>query len=138
MKLIFTFLFVIGLVIQGYSQTNTSYQSQSNLIRKSENQNKLGWIFLGGGLALAFTSIAIPNTYDSNTGESNSKVISALGWAGAISIAVSLPIFLSSGSNARTAAKLGLQNQALYQSIPSGTHFRSIPSLSLKIPLRGF
>lgn len=125
----------MGLVIQGYSQTTTSYQNQLDLIRKSENQNKVGWIFLGGGLAMAITSIAIPTTYDNYTGESNSEVISVLGWAGAISIAVSIPIFLSSGSNARMAAKLGLQNQAINQPIPIGTHFGSIPSLSLKIPL---
>lgn len=135
MKLILTFLLVMGLVIQGYSQTNISNQNQLDLIRKSENQNKVGWIFLGGGLAMAITSIAIPNTFDSYTGESNSEMISVLGWAGAISIAVSIPIFLSSGSNARMAAKLGLHNQAINQPFPIGIHFGSIPSLSLKIPL---
>lgn len=135
MKLIFTFLLVMGLVIQGYSQTNISNQNQLDLIRKSENQNKVGWIFLGGGLAMAITSIALPNTFDSYTGESNSEMISVLGWAGAISIAVSIPIFLSSGSNARMAAKLGLHNQAINQPFPIGIHFGSIPSLSLKIPL---
>lgn len=135
MKLIFTFLFVMGLVIQGYSQTNISNQNQLDLIRKSENQNKVGWIFLGGGLAMAITSIALPNTFDSYTGESNSELRSILGLAGTISIAVSIPIFLSSGSNARMAAKLGLHNQAINQPFPIGIHFGSIPSLSLKIPL---
>lgn len=139
MKLIFTFLFVMGLVIQGYSQTNISNQNQLDLIRKSENQNNVGWIFLGSGLAMTITSLAIPDTYDSYTGsytgESNSELRSILGLAGTISIAVSIPIFLSSGSNARMAAKLGLHNQAINQPFPIGIHFGSIPSLSLKIPL---
>lgn len=135
MKKLFLFFLAMGLVIHGYSQTTTSYQNQLDLIKKSENQNKVGWILLGGGLAMAITSIAIPTTYDNYTGESNSEVISVLGWASAISIAVSIPFFLSSGSNARTAAKLGLQNQALNQPFPLGPHPGSIPSLSLKIPL---
>lgn len=135
MKTIFSFLLVMGLVFQGYAQITTSYQNQLDLIKKSENQNKVGWIVLGGGLAMVITSIAIPNTYNNYTGESNSEVISILGWAGAISIAVSIPIFLSSGSNARMAAKIGLQNQAFNQPLPRGTRFPSIPSLNLKIPL---
>jgi len=135
MKTIFSFLLVIGLVIHGYAQNSTSNQNQLDLIKKSENQNKVGWIFLGGGLAMGITSLVIPNSYDPYNGQSNSGGLAALGWVSAISIAVSIPIFLSSGSNARIAAKLGLQNQAINQPNPLGTHIRSIPSLSLKIPL---
>ncbi len=134
MKTIFSLLLVMGLVIHGYAQNSTSYQNQLDLIKKSENQYKVGWIFLGGGLAMGITSLAIPNSYDYNTGQSNTGGLATLGWASAISIAVSIPIFLSSGSNARIAAKLGLQNQALYQPIPSTGQPKNFLSINLKIP----
>lgn len=62
MKILSSFLLAMGLVIQGYSQTTTSYQNQLDLIKKSEIQNKVGWILLGGGLAMAITSLAIPTS----------------------------------------------------------------------------
>lgn len=42
MKILSSFLLAMGLVIQGYSQTTTSYQNQLDLIKKSEIQNKVG------------------------------------------------------------------------------------------------
>lgn len=135
MKTIFTFLIVIGLVTQGYSQTNTSYQNQLDLIKKSDSQYTGGWIFLGTGTALVLTSWTLPNTYDSSDGSSNQKLISFLGWTGALAIITSVPLFLSAGQNARMAARLSLQNQTLYQPISIPGQPKSFPSLSLKIPL---
>lgn len=135
MKTIFTFLIVIGLVTQGYSQTNTSYQNQLDLIKKSDSQYTGGWIFLGTGTALVLTSWTLPNTYDSSDGSSNQKLTSFLGWTGALAIITSVPLFLSAGQNARMAARLSLQNQTLYQPISIPGQPKSFPSLSLKIPL---
>lgn len=108
---------------------------QMDLIRKSDTQYKAGWAFMGGGLALSLTAIAIPRNFDYNSGNSNDRLISFLGWTGFLSIGTSIPLFLSAGQNARMAARLSLQNQALHQPIIVPGQNRSFPSLSLKIPI---
>ncbi|MDI1321747.1 MAG: hypothetical protein PSV36_03295 [Algoriphagus sp.] len=135
MKNIVIALLLFGIIFHTQAQTEKLATTPSSLMEKSNQQYKAGWIFLGTGTALLVTALAIPPSYDYNDGSNNETLISVLGWTGAIAVITSVPLFLSAGQNARMAARLSLQNQALYQPIPIPGQPKSIPSLSLKIPL---
>ncbi len=135
MKSIIIALLLLGIIFHSNAQTEKLATTQASLMEKSDSQYTAGWIFLGTGTALVLTSWALPNTYDSSDGSSNQKLISFLGWTGALAIITSVPLFLSAGQNARLAARLSLQNQTLYQPISIPGQPKSFPSLSLKIPL---
>ena len=135
MKIIFLSLIIFSLNFQAFGQKIEPSQLQLDLIRKSDTQYKAGWIFLGSGAALSLTAIVIPPNYDYNDGSSNDRVISFLGITGFLAIGTSIPLFLSAGQNARMAAKLSLESQAIFQPIPIQGQPNRFPSLSLKIPL---
>ncbi|RIW16996.1 hypothetical protein D0X99_04265 [Algoriphagus lacus] len=135
MKTIWLSLILVGIIFQANGQSTKPSSIQMDLIKKSDNQYKTGWILLGTGAALSITAIAIPNTYDYNDGSNNDTVRALLGWTGFLSIGTSIPFFLSAGQNARTAARLSLESQALMQPIPFPGQPNAFPSLSLKIPL---
>lgn len=136
MKKLILFCLFLGVLHSGFGQSTKPNQAiLEDLVNKSEAQYKGGMIFLGAGTALVITAIAIPNRYDYMDGSSNQRTINFLTWTGILSISTSIPLFLSSGFNGRTAAKLSLQSQALQTPIPSST--RAYPSLSLRVPISG-
>lgn len=135
MKNLVIIILLMGITFSMNAQTGKLATTQASLMKKSESQYTAGWVFLGTGTGLILTSWALPNTYDSSDGSSNQKLISFLGWTGALAIITSVPLFLSAGQNARLAARLSLQNQTLYQPISIPWQPKSFPSLSLKIPL---
>lgn len=135
MKYLFLSLMLLSLSFKGLAQNQQPSSLQLDLIQKIDTQYKAGWIFLGGGTALTLTAIIIPRNFDYDNGSNNTRVISFLAWTGVLSISTSIPLFLSAGQNARMAARLSLENQAIYQPIPLPTQMKNIPSLSLKIPL---
>ena len=135
MKNIILALLLLGIISHSNAQTRKLATTQASLMEKSDSQYTAGWVFLGTGTALVATSWALPNTYDYSDGSSNQKLISFLGWTGALAIITSVPLFLSAGQNARMAARLSLQNQTLFQPISIPGQPKSFPSLNLKIPL---
>ena len=135
MKNILTLILVAIFSFESMGQSTSAIEHQRDLMKKSDAQYKAGWIFLGTGLALSLTAIAIPNKYDPIDGTNNSRLTSFLGWTGVLSISTSIPLFLSSGYNARMAAKLSLEPQAMHQPNIGPEMPRNIPSLTLKIPL---
>jgi hypothetical protein len=135
MKRLFLILVFIGLYHVSHGQETKPNQALlEDLVKKSENQFKGGLAFLGGGTALVITAIAIPNRFDYMGVSNNQRAINFLTWTGILSISTSIPLFLSSGYNGRTAAKIGLESQALHTPLPS--QMRNYPSISLKFPLR--
>jgi hypothetical protein len=139
MKLALFAALFIGITLLAKAQATPEINTAAYLLEKSNKQYKAGMILLGGGTALLITSRIIPYNYDNynnyNYENSNETIKSILGWTGAISMIISVPVFLSSGSNARLAARLGLQNQTIHQPIPIPGQPRNVPSLGLKIPL---
>lgn len=133
-SLIIAFL-LLGIIFHSNAQTEILATTQASLMEKSDHQYTAGWIFLGTGTAFLVTTWAIPTNYDYSDGSSNQKVLSFLGWTGALAVITSVPLFLSAGQNARMAARLSLQNQTLYHPILLPGQPKSFPSLSLKIPL---
>jgi hypothetical protein len=135
MKNLFLAFLLLGVSIHAQSQTKTLATTPEELLQKSNSQYKAGMILLGGGAAMLLTAWAIPLQYDDYGGITNNSFQSFLGVAGAVSVIISVPVFLSSGSNARMAARLSLQNQALHQPAFVPGQPRNIPAISLKIPL---
>ena len=133
MKKILTILFLALFAFESFAQTENTLQKQQELMKKSDAQNKAGWIFFGSGLALSLVARAIPIKVDAKN--DNSGIKSVLGWTGILSIGTSIPLFLSSGRNARRAADLSLEAQTLHQPIMGNELPRNFPSISLKIPL---
>ena len=135
MKKLYFFLLLLGLGIQSFAQESKPNQALlEDLVKKSESQYKGGMAFLGGGTALIITAIAIPRRFDYMNGTKNQRTINFLSWTGNLAIITSIPLFLSSGYNGRTAAKLSLQSQTLLTPLPS--QVRNYPSLGLTLPLR--
>ena len=135
MKKLFLFLLFVGLYFQSIAQeSKPGRELMEDLVKKSDTQFKAGLVFLSGGTAMVLTAIAIPNKYDFFAGTSNQRTINFFTWTGILSISTSIPLFLSSGYNGRTAAKLSLQTQALHTLLPIPV--RNYPSLSLKFPIR--
>lgn len=135
MKYLFISLMLLSLSSEVFGQNAEPSPVQLDLIQKSEAQYKAGWAFLGGGTALTLTAIVIPRNFDYDSGKSNDRIISFLAWTGVLSIGTSIPLFLSSGQNARMAARLSLQNQTVHQPILLPGQPKSLPSLSLRILL---
>lgn len=135
MKKLYFFLLFLGLGIQSFAQESKPNQALlEDLVKKSESQYKAGMAFLGGGTALLITAIAIPRRFDYMNGTNNQRTINFLSWTGNLAIITSIPLFLSSGFNGRTAAKLSLQSQALQTPLPNKTG--SYPAISLRLPIR--
>lgn len=135
MKNILIAIFLSGVIFQTIAQTTKMETTPASLIKKSDAEYKAGLILIGSGTALIVTAIALPYEYDYYDGSSNHTLISVLAWTGVAAIFTSVPLFFSAGQNARTAAKLSLQNQSFYQPVPITGHPKNFLSLSLKIPL---
>lgn len=135
MKKLFLLLIFTVLYFQSIAQdTKPGKDLMEDLVKKSDNQFKAGMVLLTGGTAMLITAIAIPNRYDFINGTTNQRTINFFTWTGLLSISTSIPLFLSSGNNGRTAAKLSLQSQVLDTPLP-GTR-GNFTALSLKFPIR--
>ncbi len=135
MKKLFFILLFLGLGTQSFAQASKPNRALlEDLVKKSESQFKGGMVFLGGGTALLITAIVIPRRFDYMNGTNNQRTINFLNWTGILSIGTSIPLFLSSGYNGRTAAKLSLESQALQTPLPNKTG--TYPVISLRLPIR--
>lgn len=128
-----------------FPQTFAQEMSKQDYLDKSRNQKTAGFILLGGGVAMIAvgsalfvndvddTAISCLNLNCSSGNEMESgMVISAIG---GLAILGSIPVFISSGKNARKAAQISFRNEPTYIPKYVGNIPRSIPSLSLTIPL---
>ena len=135
MKTIFLAVILLGISYYSPAQSNSVLTTPQELSELSDSQFKAGMILVGGGTTLVVTSLVIPIKYDDFDGSSNQRIRSFLTVTGLLSIMTSVPLFLSSGSNARMAAQLSLQNQAVHQPIFLPGQPRDIPALTLRIKL---
>lgn len=136
MKTIFFLLFFVSAptLVKAQLQSSTATYHME-LVAKSERQYKNGMRLLITGASLTLINWIIPSTYNYQTNRDNTGLKTALGTSGSLAILVSIPFFLESGSNGRTAAKLSLVSQALHQPIIGNRPPRNLPALTLKIPL---
>jgi hypothetical protein len=112
--------------------TLTTPQELSEL---SDLHFKVGLILVGDCTAFVVSSLVIPRKFDYSDSSGNQRLRSFLTVTGLLSITTSVPLFLSSGSNARMAAQLSLQNQTVYQPVILPGQPKDIPALTLRIQL---
>jgi hypothetical protein len=132
-------LFSIAIAIAFFSQQAGAQMSKDSLktlsdhdlgmyYRKQNKQQKtIGWVLLGGGLALGIIGInqmANDLFSDSNRGE-------ALWLIGDVAVIASIPLFISAAKN-KGRAEILLRNQNVPLSIHSGTKLLTV---GLRIPL---
>ncbi|MCL6259575.1 hypothetical protein M3O96_10770 [Aquiflexum sp. TKW24L] len=135
MKRYFLAVILLGISFYSPAQSNSVLTTPQELLELSNQQYKAGLILVGGGTTFVVTSLIIPRKFDDSDGSSNERLKSFFLVTGLLSIMTSVPLFLSSGSNARMAAQLSLQNQTVYQPIFLPGQPREIPALTLRIPL---
>jgi len=135
MKTLFLGVILLGITICSSAQSNSVPSTTEELLELSNLQYKAGLILVGSGTTLVVSSLIIPRKFDASDGSSNQRLKSFLSVTGFLTIVTSVPLFLSSGSNARMAAGLYLQNQAIHQPVLQSGQPASIPALTLRIPL---
>lgn len=126
MKNLILFALIIGLPFMLKAQTSKTSITPADLLKKSDSQLTGGIIFLSAGSGLIIAD-ALHQSY--GPGDGTMTLI------GSIMVIISVPLIVSSGNNARLAAKLSLNNQSLNHFPILQGRPRSIPSVSLKIKL---
>lgn len=117
------------------AQTNENKILIEEYLRRSEQQKKTGLIMLGAGLGsvLIGTVLFGVGWSDGSDVAGGSGVL--LMTAGSISTLVSIPILVSSASNGRKAAKLGISTAQIAPPLPNGFFPKTYPAVSFSIPL---
>lgn len=125
------------LVVVEKSFSQTPEFTKDYYLSKSKSQKTIGWVMLGGGVAMATAGILIVNKNDDdlldNLGNTGAGMILEI--AGIATALGSIPFFISSAKNIRKAAFISLNNQQIL--IPQQNSFAltTQPALLLKIEL---
>jgi hypothetical protein len=116
-------------------------QSQENKIlmeeylRQSEKQKKTGLIMLGAGAGSVILGTVLFGTAWNSGGNFAGGASVFLLTAGSISTLVSIPVIVSSASNGRKSAKLGIGTTQLVAPSSSGFSQKNYPTWSISVPL---
>lgn len=108
MKILILFIAYLLLSSNLWSQ-NTAVvpNSKDYYLQKSNNQKRVGWILLGGGALLATVGgIGFSENFGIFTSNSTADGYGFLFLTGIVSGLASIPVFISSGNNARRAATI--------------------------------
>ena len=148
MKQIIFSLILLGFAIASFCQQSVQKQAltKTDYLLKSKKQKKIGWIFLGGGVAMFAVSAIIPK--GELTGEisypclcedvrENDNIKAAFFVAGAASALASIPFFIASGKNKRRAMRasvfINMEKIPVSQNTDIGN--RSFPAVGMRIGL---
>ena len=109
-----------------------------HLLKKSKNQKIAAWCMLGGGTLLVLIGFggAAAEGYDNSWGGTPeySSTPDILLVSGLLSMAGSIPLFISSGKNKRKAR--AMVGTTYYPNPLSPTHFKTMPSAGIQISIR--
>lgn len=132
--LILAFLLGSSLPVLAQSMSKQDY------LDKSRRQKTTGFIMLGGGVAMAaaggllfsenFTIFGGSQAEDNTAGAGGAMMV-----VGTLAALGSIPVFISSSSNARKAAQMGFRNVPLHIPKFAGNLPKAVPSLTISIPL---
>lgn len=132
-RLWFGLIMISFIMIDLFGQTPT--HDKSYYLTKSKNQQKAGWVLLAGGTAMTVIGVITGNAQTSADDYSIPDASGFLMVGGILVDLISIPLFVSSAKNARTAATLSFGNQPLpNQYLGSGMQFQ--PSLKLTLTLK--
>ena len=123
---------VVSQAINSFGQD--SIHTKQYYLHKSKNQKTTGIVLLAGGAALTTigTIILFQDISDDYGGDSELESIMTA--VGSTAMLVSIPFFISSGTNARRAAFV-VGTQTLPQSMPYTIAVRRQPSIGVRINL---
>jgi hypothetical protein len=122
-------------------QTNPStVLTKENYLLKSKKQKILARILLGGGAAFAITGMIIPKgeiVHEGFLGNDykNDGIKGTLKLTGILSMAGSIPLFITSSKNKKKVTAVLFKNETIPQLQKSSFVYKTIPSLTLKISL---
>lgn len=140
-------VFLSAISIGLFSQTFAQEMGKQDYLDKSRKQKTTGFIMAGGGVVLfaigagiylESTSETVVSCFTLTSCSSDDGELgggAALTIIGGLAALGSIPVFISSGKNARKAAQISFKNEPTYIPKYVGNIPRAIPSLSFSIPL---
>lgn len=112
---------------------------KEHYLKKSKNQKTTGWVLLAGGTALSITGLVLGDgkegrmNYDGFSEKFRTSM--SLFAGGVVMNLLSIPFFVSSTKNARTAATISVQEQKIAFAHHKVLKISTQPSVTLKVPL---
>ena len=134
MKKIFFCLKLLLLTVKSFSQTPAL--SKEDYLKKSKTQKTVGWVMLGGGVAMTTIGYVIINQQvndDPLNAITTGQGYVVLMIAGAATALGSIPFFISSAKNARRAAAISFNNQKILFPQQNTFVLKTQPTVTLKI-----
>ncbi len=139
-KIVFS-LTLLLFVAKSFSQSTAL--SKDYYLKKSKNKKTVGWLMLGGGVAMTTIGIIIasgqtndrlndPFGVDPFSGNEGAAIVAVAGLASALG---SIPFFISSAKNARKAAMISFNNQKVLFPQQNTFVLKTQPTLTLKLRL---
>jgi hypothetical protein len=128
MKKIMLIVWIVLVSEQMFCQPTTI--TKEDYLQKSKTNRNAGWFFLGAGTVLAITGVVISSNADPDSFDGIPVFA-----AGVLGAAVSIPFFISSGSNARKAATISLNHQQIMSPLLKSEPLGWRPAVSIKIRL---
>ena len=133
-----TLVFIFAKI---FGQTEASRTaSKDYYLKKSKNQKTVGWVMLGGGVAMTTIGLVIGGNVESSpydplggVGESGGAAIVVI--AGIASALGSIPFFISSAKNKGRASTLSFSTPRLLLPQQNNLAWKMQPTLKLKIEL---
>ena len=135
MKKIMFSLTLLLFVIKLFGQTEAGRTvSKDYYLKKSKHQKTVGWVMLGGGVAmttigLVMTSHVVKSSYDPFEG-TGPLIVAMVGIASALG---SIPLFISSAKNKGRASTLSFGTPRLLLPQQNTLAWKVQPTLRLKI-----
>lgn len=137
-----TFTFTAGLVLNKLTSKNV-FERKENLAplrtqdyyeKRSKNQKKTAWILLGSGVALFAGGIVVASQQNDD-GPAAAVPLVFMSGTGIVTSLVSIPFFISAGSNKRKAMNIssGLEMQKNPVKMQSASLYNSNPALAVKL-----
>lgn len=132
---------ILVVSAQTFSQqitTTTPTLTKTDYLQKSKNQKTVAWVLLGGGTALVITGGIL---YESNTnrtgvsGAINGSTGLSLVEIGLVSMAGSIPFFISASKNKKKAMTTSFKMETAPIIQKNSFAQTSFPALSVKIKL---
>ena len=134
MKKIFFCLTLLLLTVKSFSQTPAL--SKEDYLKKSKTQKTVGWVMLGGGVAMTTIGYVIINQQvndDPLNAITTGQGYVVLMIAGAATALGSIPFFIRSAKNARRAAAISFNNQKILFPQQNTFVLKTQPTVTLKI-----
>lgn len=134
MKKITLCLILLIFGFQSFSQTPPE-GSAEYYRQKSKNQKKTAWILLGAGTVMAVGGgIGFNRSWNLPEHYTETDIFGFIMLAGIVSDLVSIPVFISSGRNARRASRVSVSTQLIDFPRVNNSYVEPHPAISIKIP----